>query len=235
VNVQQITTSTTSGVTMTSREIAQLTMSSHDNVLKTIRRLVGEGVVSSNETPYRSEQNGQLYPEFLLSFRDTMVLVSGYSAQLRAAIIDRWQELESAVPAPAFAIPTSLSGALRLAAEQADVIEAQAAQLAAAAPAVEFVERYVDASGTAGFRQVCKILNANENVFREFLLNKKIAYRLGNELTPHADHLHAGRFQVKAGTAVANGHAFNSMRFTTKGITWIAGEFAKHQLQMAHH
>jgi hypothetical protein len=86
--------------TMTSREVADLTGSPHDAVLKTIRKLIAEGVVSGNETPYKHLQNGQTYSEFLLSFRDTMVVVSGYSAELRAKIIDRWQELEAgAAPA----------------------------------------------------------------------------------------------------------------------------------------
>jgi len=63
--------------TMSSREIADLTGSTHDNVLKTIRGVVGKGVVSANETPYIHPQNGQTYHEFLLGFRDTMVIVSG--------------------------------------------------------------------------------------------------------------------------------------------------------------
>jgi len=88
-------------LTMSSREIAELTSSTHDNVLKTVRRLVTEGVVFGNETPYTHPQNGQTYTEFLLSFRDTMVVVSGYSAELRARIIDRWQQLEEQVSAPA--------------------------------------------------------------------------------------------------------------------------------------
>lgn len=82
---------------MSSREIADLTGSAHDNVLKTIRALVAKGVVLGNETPYVHPQNGQTYTEFLLSYRDTMVVVSGYSVELRARIIDRWQELESGI------------------------------------------------------------------------------------------------------------------------------------------
>jgi phage regulator Rha-like protein len=81
-------------LTMSSREIAQLTNSEHANTLKTIRKLINEGIVFGNETQYRHSQNGQMYPEFHLDYRNTMVVVSGYSAQLRAAIIDRWQELE---------------------------------------------------------------------------------------------------------------------------------------------
>lgn len=215
-------------ITMSTREIADLTGSSHDNVMKTVRRLISEGVIRGNETTYHHPQNGQTYPQFVLSFRDTMVVVSGYNAELRARIIDRWQELEAVAPlAPA--VPQSFAAALRLAAEQQDVIDAQAAQLAAAAPAVEFVERYADSTGTKGFRQVAKLLGAKENLFREFLIDQKILYRLGTELTPHAQHIDAGRFCVKAGTA-GSGHAFNSARFTSKGVTWVAGEWAKHQV-----
>lgn len=87
-------------LTMSSREIADLTGATHDNVLKTIRGLAAKGLVSGNDTPYVHPQNGQTYFEFKLSYRDTMVVVSGYSAELRAKIIDRWQELESADQPP---------------------------------------------------------------------------------------------------------------------------------------
>lgn len=135
------------------------------------------------------------------------------------------------------AVPQTMAAALRLAADQAEQIEQQQAALAAAAPAVEFVDRYVDATGLTGFRQACKVLKIKENIFREFLLEKGIVYRLGRELAPRAEHLNAGRFEVKAGVSAKNEHAFNSMRFTPKGLSWVAGEFAKHQLaaQMHHH
>lgn len=55
--------------TMTSREIADLTGSTHDNVLKTVRRLVLEGGVfktTPTEGQYTHGQNGQTYAEFHL-------------------------------------------------------------------------------------------------------------------------------------------------------------------------
>lgn len=95
----------TGAATMSSREIAELTGSTHDNVLKTIRALRDKGLVLGNDTPYVHPQNLQTYTEIRLIYRDTMVVVSGYSAELRARIIDRWQELEfagvSAIPSPA--------------------------------------------------------------------------------------------------------------------------------------
>lgn len=95
-------------LTMSSREIAELTGSDHDNVLKTIRALIKRGIVSGNETPYIHPQNKRTYKEFLLDYRNTMIVVSGYSVELRAKIIDRWMELESgARPAPAPALDYS--------------------------------------------------------------------------------------------------------------------------------
>ena len=74
---------------MSSREIAEVTGKRHDNVMKTIRSLVNKGVVSANETPYIHPQNGQIYLEFLLDYRNVMAATSGYRAGLRAAILHR--------------------------------------------------------------------------------------------------------------------------------------------------
>ncbi|MGQ3051068.1 MAG: phage antirepressor KilAC domain-containing protein [Roseateles sp.] len=219
----------TQAPTMTSREIAELVKTSHDSVLKTVRALIERGVVSGNETPYTHPQNGQTYSEFRLNYRDTMVVASGYSVELRAKVIDRWQELE-AQGAPTFQVPTSLAGALRLAAEQAERIEQQQAQIEAAAPAVAFVDRFVQADGLKGFRETCKLLKANEARFTEFVLAKKIMYRLAGKLTAHQQHIDAGRFVVRAGVATATEHAFTTTKFTAKGVNWIAGEWAKHCL-----
>jgi len=226
-----LTLHTTGGadVTMSSREIADLVEKRHDNVLRTIEGLAARGAI----TPPQSEEVPNDGPgpktirQYRVGKRDSYVIVAQLSPEFTARLVDRWQELELAAPAPA--LPRTFAEALRLAADQQDLIAAQAEQLAAAAPAVEFVERYADSTGTKGFRQVAKLLAAKENLFREFLIDQKILYRLGSELTPHAQHIDAGRFCVKAGTA-ESGHAFNSARFTPKGVTWIAGEWAKHQV-----
>ncbi|STT07315.1 Uncharacterized phage-encoded protein [Klebsiella michiganensis] len=42
-------------------------------------------------------------------------------------------------------------------------------------------------------------------------------YRLGGTLTPMAQHIDAGRFEVKTGTSLTSNHAFSQARFTAKG------------------
>lgn len=222
-------------INMTSREIAELCGKEHAHVMRDIRAMFEQ--LESDEGGYiqkwRHPQNGQEYAVFALPKDLTLTLVSGYSVVLRKRIIDRWIELET-TPSPQFNIPTTLSAALRLAAEQAETIEAQALQIEAAKPAVQFVETYVNSdSGSKGFRQVCKLLHANESEFREFLSQEKIMYKLGGEWMPYANHMEAGRFEVKAGANEASGHAFNQAKFTAKGVQWVAGEWAKHQVAMS--
>lgn len=216
--------------TMSSREIADLTNSGHDNVLKTIRALVARGVVSGNETPYVHPQNGQTYSEFLLSYRDTMVVVSGYSVELRARIIDRWQELEAQAAKP---VELSTMDILQIAMESEKARLLAVEQLAIAAPKAAFVDQYVEAAGSMSFRQVAKLLNANERQFRQMLLDKGVLYYLGGVLTPYSQHQEAGRFEVKTGTSETNGHAFSQARFTAKGVQWVAGLWAAYQIEVA--
>lgn len=218
--------------TMTSLEIAELTGKEHGHVKRDIvnmLELLNKDASSFGYIyldSYKREQSG-----YRLPYDETICLLTGYDVKARMAVIKRWQELEAK---PAFQVPTTLSGALRLAAEQAEVIEQQAAQLAYAAPKVAFVEQYVDStSGSKGFRQVCKLLGAKEPEFRAFLHDEKIMYKLGGEWVPFAQHLDAGRFEVKAGTSEASGHAYNSAKFTAKGVEWVAGEWAKHKIKEA--
>ena len=216
-------------LTMSSREIAELTGKEHRNVMRDIRAMLvelhGEGGVLSFEQTHTNPQNGQPYPVFVLPKRETLILVSGYSVELRARIVDRWQELE-AQQAPV--IPTSFSEALRLAAEQAERIEAQQKLIEQQRPAVEFVGRYVDSSGLKGFREVAKLLQVNEARFREFLFAERIMYRLHAGLMPYQNHIDAGRFDCVTGMNETNHHTYTKAYSPPTGLEWVAGEWPTH-------
>lgn len=217
----------TSNLTMSSREIADLVECRHDSVKRAIERCAERRAITlpplvevSNAGP------GPLKVEvYQLDKRSSMIVVAQLSPEYTAAIVDRWQELE-AQQGPK--LPTTMAEALRLAADQAEQLERQQAALAIAAPKAAFVDQYVDASGLKGFRQVAKLLKANENHFRLFLIENKVMYRLAGEWVAYQNHIDAGRFSVKTGEA--NGHAFTRSMFTPKGVEWVAGEFAKFQL-----
>lgn len=218
---------TATQLTMSSLEVSELTGKRHDNVMVDTEKLLNElGLSTPDFSGVYLASNNQEYMCFNLPKRECLILISGYSIALRAKIIDRWQELESQ-QAPK--LPQSFAQALQLAADQAKVIEDQQAAIALAVPKVEFVDRYVESKGNKGFRQVAKLLKAKENEFRAYLSVNKILYRLGGEWAPYQCHIDAGRFEVSTGTA--NDHAYNAARFTPKGIEWIAGLWAVHQLK----
>lgn len=165
---------------MSSREVAELTGKSHDNVLRDARSLAKRGVLNSEETPYLHPQNGQSYPEFLLTQRDALVLVSGYNAELRAKIIDRWQELEARVVAQVH-IPTTFAEALRLAADKAEENQRLQDVLAKQAPKVAAINRLAGAGGAICITDAAKQLQlAPSRLFAWMEQNRWIYRRAGS-------------------------------------------------------
>ena len=81
--------------TMSSREIAELTGKEHKNVLRDIREMLeGLEINLAQFSAQYKDSSGKQNLLFNLPKRECLILVSGYNIQLRAKIIDRWQELE---------------------------------------------------------------------------------------------------------------------------------------------
>lgn len=239
MNTQTIHQNQTNGLalmgaqpTMTSAEISKITGVRHDNVARAIKTLAGRGVIA---LPQIEEKPTGGRPMQVYVFigekgrRDSLVVVAQLSPEFTGALVDRWQELE--MQARLGFDPNDDIQVLEYALEQKKANRALQIELEQAKPAVQFVEKYVDGSGLMGFRQVCKTLKAKENEFRNFLLEQKIMYRLNGRLTAYAQHIDAGRFAVKTGVNGQSGHIFTESMFTPKGVSWIAGEWAKYQIQ----
>lgn len=217
--------------TMSSREIAELTGKRHDHVMRDIRNMLSDlGITDPIFGGSYLDSTGRSLPCFNLDREHTDCLLTGYSASMRMAVIKRWRELEGGrviATLPDFSNPAA---AARAWAEQFELQQQANQALIEAAPKIAFVERYVESTGLKGFRQTAKLLKANESRFREFLLDKKIMYRMGGEWQAYQPHIDAGRFEVRAGTS-DNGHAYNQSKFTPKGVNWVAGLWAQHNLK----
>jgi len=97
--MQDLMVTNQDSLTMSSREIAELTGKQHSKVMDVVGSLVSKGIAkSATLKPVENKQNFQLYNEYFLDKRDSLVLVARLSPEFTAAIVDRWQELEEKQP-----------------------------------------------------------------------------------------------------------------------------------------
>jgi phage antirepressor YoqD-like protein len=217
-----------SEMTMGTREIAEMLGAKHGNIKVSAERLYDAGALTAALKQSEFDHNGNTYFEYLLNKMDSITLVAQNCPRFTAALVKRWDELERGVSKPSFM--DSLSPAAVIMLEDLDrQLKESKKQLAIAAPKAEFVDRYVQSTGNLGFRQVAKLLKVKENEMREFLISNRVMYRLAGSLTPYAEHIDAGRFEVNAGMAEHGdtSHAYQQAKFTPKGVEWLAGELAK--------
>ncbi|WP_424362957.1 Rha family transcriptional regulator [Methylocystis parvus] len=91
-------------LTMSTLEIAGLCGKLHKNVLADARKMLSELEIQRAEFSARYiDAKGEAREVLNLPKRETLILVSGYSTELRARIIDRWMQLEAAI-APASSV-----------------------------------------------------------------------------------------------------------------------------------
>lgn len=115
------------GLKMTSREISEVTGKEHKHVLRDIDVLISQGAILERNFALKSFDirtgNGgtRKANEYILDFKATYVLILGYDAVRRAAVIDRWMALEASKLAeeerarakkPVFKIPQTYLEAL---------------------------------------------------------------------------------------------------------------------------
>jgi len=105
---------------MTSLEISELVESRHDKVKQSIERLAARAVIELPPMGEVKNHLGQSVKVYLLDKRSSLIVVAQLSPEFTARVVDRWQELEAQVAAPAFLIPQTLPEALRLAADLAE-------------------------------------------------------------------------------------------------------------------
>lgn len=150
------------GKTMTSREIAELTGKRHDNVMRVCRELKALGVTPQIEECLFSH-SGNLYPEFKLDKRDSLILTARLSPEFTGRVVDRWIELEAAAPkALDLSDPHALRAVLLTYSERVIQLDAK---IAADAPKVEFAEAVRALDGVCSVEQIAKTLGYGRNKF----------------------------------------------------------------------
>lgn len=216
-------------LTMSSLEIAERTGKEHKNVLADIRKMLTDlGIDWAEFSAEYRDSTGRTLPCFRLPQRECLILVSGYSVELRARIVDRWMELE-AERAPT--LPKTFSEALRLAADQAAEIDRQAGRLAEQAPKVEALARIAEADGSLCLRDAAKNLQIRPIDLKQYLIaNRWIYKRAGSsEWVAYQSRIMIGLLTHKVTTVPHDdGHdrIRTQVRITPKGIARLGEELA---------
>lgn len=81
---------------MDSRDIAKEMHKRHKHVIRDIENILqkmGPNLGSSFKSSYK-DKYGRLQPCYKLPYRELLILLTGYSVELRTAVIDRWAYLE---------------------------------------------------------------------------------------------------------------------------------------------
>ena len=100
------------------------------------------------------------------------------------------------------------------------------------APKVEFVDEFVDAQGALGIQAASRLLRMNMRELGHWLVDDKLCFRRppANTLIPYSTKIDQGLFVVKTGLRPGSDgpHAFEQMKITTKGLTYIAENAPKY-------
>jgi len=234
----EITTINKIGQTMSSREIAELTGKNHQHVLRDCDILNENyermSLSKIGQSQYKAD-NGQTYREYRLTKMQTFDLMTGYSAELRIKVNRRWAELEAKEQAHQ-QIPQSFSEALRLAAEQAEKIEAQQKQLQAQAPKVLFADTVIGSQSSCLIGELAKLITqkgyeiGEKRLFKWLRENHYLGTRGEYYNIPNQQYIEQGLFELKKGTRSGNGgvmHTTITPKVTGKGQVYFVNKFLK--------
>jgi len=218
--------------TMSSREIAELTGKQHKDVLRDIRTMVDQLGVDSAQfcaqwQDFYADSTGRSLPMFNLPKRETLILVSGYSVPVRARIIDRWQELEQVVAAPALPDFANPAIAARAWADEVEKKIALQHKVAEDAPKVAALERLSFADGSMCITDAAKNLQTQPKVVFGWLQNNQWIYRRPGAATwtAYQDKLQRGVLEHKITTVHrtdGSEKVTTQVLVTAKGLTELA-------------
>lgn len=210
-----------------SAAIADGTENQHKNVLELIRTYRADleefGGVAFETQPFETPGGLQRREVALLNEEQSTLLITylrnneivrGFKKRLVRSFYEQRGR------APAFAVPQTYAQALLEAGRLAAVVEQQQAQLEAAKPAVEFVDRFVEAKSSKCLSDVAKLLGWKPQAFIAKLSDDGVIFKRGGSWVPTQGHIDAGRFTVKTGEA--SGHAYQQTRVTPNGVAWLA-------------
>lgn len=214
-----ITTTAAGALTMSSREIAELTGKRHGDVMRDIRVMLSSlGQGERNFASTYSDTQGKSQNCFELPKRETLILVSGYDVVLRAKVVDRVEELERQKSSPEAVLsdPASLR---RLLLDNVEKVLALESKIEADKPKTSFYDAYINADGLYTLQNAARSMNCRPNLFVRWLKQKYMFYQ-GTALVPRVQYIQAGIFEVKS--EIVDDKARPRSYITARGLEYFA-------------
>lgn len=205
-------------MTMSSREIAELTGKEHKNVLRDIRlleqQLHGSNLSYVIKVDRYKAENNQWYDYCALDKDTTLTLLLGYDAVARMKVVKRWQELEAQQQPK---LPTTYIEAL----ENLLATEKERARLESVNNALMHVSKLYNTTEIAkelGFRSGSKLNLA--------LRDKGIQFKTGGTWVLYAGYAEMGLVSIKQNIS-PSGYTYYDRRWTQKGREFILALFGR--------
>jgi phage antirepressor YoqD-like protein len=226
-----ITNITAANLTMSSKEIAELTEKQHKDVMRDIRVMLDDlDETSAQFCADVQDSYGRKQPAFTLPKDLTLTLVAGYNVKLRKRIIDRWLELEEKAHNPIAAL--SRVDLLKLALDSEEKRLELETKVSELAPKAQALDRISTAEGSVCPTDAAKNLQVQPKVLFRWLQEHKWLYRRVG--CPHycgyQDKIQTGLVEQKMTTVTRSDGTEKTVeqaRITPKGLAKLAevGEF----------
>lgn len=235
--------------TMTSLEIAEVTGRNHKDVMRSIREME-EAWVKVNGRKFAlveyKDAKGEMRPCYSLSKTECLYIATKFNDEARAKLILRWEELETK-EVSLIKVPATFVEALRLAADQAEKLEAQEKMLEASSkeivelsgtianmqPKVTYVDKILSSKETVTTTQIAQDYGQSAKSFNILLRNFGIQHKVGGQWILYAKYLPNGYVQSdtipiehKDGSSGSVMHT----KWTQKGRLFLYEELKKHNV-----
>lgn len=188
----------------------------HSDFMKKVPEVLGGGAGNFSDT-YVHHQNGQTYPCYRFPKREACLMAMSYSYELQAKVFDRMTALEQSGQAPKLPNFSDPVAAARAWADAKEGEQIAIAQLALAAPKVNFFDKVVERTTLMTASQIGQKLGMSA-----IKLNKRL-----DELGVYS--LNVKRARVFKQWVIDKGYGelkqtelgFSQPLFTTAGEAWI--------------
>lgn len=192
------------------------------------------------------DAKGEMRPCYSLSKTECLYIATKFNDEARAKLILRWEELETK-EVSLIKVPKTFAEALRLAADQAEKLEAQEKMLEASSkeivelsgtiatmqPKVTYVDKILASKETVTTTQIAQDYGQSAKAFNILLRNFGIQHKVGGQWILYAKYLPNGYVQSdtipiehKDGSSGSVMHT----KWTQKGRLFLYEELKKHNV-----